>query len=74
MLIANSAKPSNSHSHMLDAQREAFGGVRPMVNMNQLGEAAGTTAYLALSSNTPIPEIDPRQVRALLAKGGSVVI
>ena len=59
---------------MLDAQREAFGGVRPMVNMNQLGEAAGTTAYLALSNKKPIPEVDPRQVRALLAKGGSVVI
>jgi len=59
---------------MLDAQREAFGGVRPMVNMNQLGEAAGTAAYLALANKTPIPKIDPREVRALLAKGGSIVI
>jgi len=59
---------------MLDAQREAFGGVRPMVNMNQLGEAAGTAAYLALSKDTPIPKVDARQVRKLLAKGGSIII
>lgn len=59
---------------MLDAQREAFGGVRPMVNMNQLGEAAGAAAYLALSKNTPIPKVDARRVRKLLAKGGSIII
>jgi len=59
---------------MLDAQREAFGGVRPMVNMNQLGEAAGTAAHVAMTSNVPIPKVDARRVRGLLKKGGSVII
>ncbi|UCE48213.1 MAG: FAD-dependent oxidoreductase, partial [Phycisphaerales bacterium] len=42
---------------MLDADLVAFSAVRVMVNMNQTGEAAGTAAYLALDTNTPIPEL-----------------
>ncbi len=33
---------------MLDAAIIAYSGIRVMVNMNQVGEAAGVTSYLAL--------------------------
>lgn len=59
---------------MLDADLVAFSAVRVMVNMNQTGEAAGTAAYLALESNTPIPKLNVAKIRKILAEGGSVVI
>ena len=59
---------------MLDADLVAFSAVRVMVNMNQTGEAAGTAAYLALDSNTPIPALNATTIRKMLAEKGSVVI
>ena len=59
---------------MLDASLVAFSGIRVMVNMNQLGEAAGVTSYLALDQNKPVREIDPQSVRKELKKGGSIVV
>ncbi len=59
---------------MLDASILAFSGIRVMVNMNQLGEAAGITSYIALNQNKSIREINPEEVRSLLAKGGSLII
>lgn len=59
---------------MLDADLVAFSAVRVMVNMNQTGEAAGTTAYLALTSNTPIPGLNPAKVRKTLEEKGSLII
>lgn len=59
---------------MLDASMISFSGIRVMVNMNQLGEAAGVTAYLALNQNRKIPEIPFKEVRQELAKGGSIII
>ncbi|MBN2315079.1 MAG: FAD-dependent oxidoreductase [Sedimentisphaerales bacterium] len=59
---------------MLDADLVAFSAVRVMVNMNQTGEAAGTAAYLALDSNTPIPALNATTIRKNLAEKGSIVI
>lgn len=59
---------------MLDASMISFSGIRVMVNMNQLGEAAGVTAYLALHQNKTIPGVSSREVRDLLAKDGSLII
>ncbi len=59
---------------MLDADLVAFSAVRVMVNMNQTGEAAGTAAYMALESGAPIAALNIDKLRALLAKGGSVII
>lgn len=59
---------------MLDADLVAFSGVRVMVNMNQLGEAAGVTAYLAMEQNKAIPETDASDVRKTMEKGGSVMM
>lgn len=59
---------------MLDVDPVAHGAVRVMVNLNQTGEAAGVAAWLALSSSTPIPALDPALLRTTLAAGGSLII
>jgi hypothetical protein len=59
---------------MLDASMISFSGIRVMVNMNQLGEAAGVTAYLALNQNKSIPDVQNKEVRQLLSKDGSIII
>ena len=59
---------------MLDADLVAFSAVRVMVNMNQTGEAAGTAAYLALDGKTPIPALNPANVRKMLERKGSIIL
>jgi len=59
---------------MLDADMVAFSGIRVMVNMNQLGEAAGVTSYLALNQNKKVQYVNAEDVRNELKKGGSVII
>lgn len=59
---------------MLDASMISFSGIRVMVNMNQLGEAAGVTAYLALNQNKKVREVSAKDVRNELTKGGSIII
>lgn len=72
--------PSGPHPNviaagrMLDADEVAFGGVRVMVNLNQVGEAAGTAAYIALSEPAGFRGVDPLRLRSLLAAGGSIMI
>ncbi|HSI82324.1 MAG: FAD-dependent oxidoreductase [Candidatus Methylacidiphilales bacterium] len=57
---------------LLDADREAFGGLRVMVNMNQTGEAAGTAASLALKNQCTTAEIDTALLRQTMAEFGSL--
>jgi hypothetical protein len=59
---------------MLDASIISYSGIRVMVNMNQLGEAAGVTSFLALNQSIPISKVDHKKVREELKKGGSIVI
>ena len=59
---------------MLDASLIAFSGIRVMVNMNQLGEAAGVTSFLALNQNKSVQDVDAQSVRDELKKGGSIII
>ena len=51
---------------MLDADEGAFGALRVMVNLNQLGEAAGTAAALCVASDTDIRTLDGVRVRKAL--------
>ena len=55
------------------ADEGAFGALRVMVNLNQLGEAAGTAAYLSINENRRISNVDGRQVQRLLREGGSLL-
>lgn len=58
---------------MLDADRGAFGAVRVMVNCNQMGQAAGTAAYLALREGIGVAEVSPDKLRACLKDQGAVI-
>lgn len=57
---------------MLNADEGAFGALRVMVNLNQLGEAAGVAAYLSLQEDKKVSEILGKQVQTVLRQGGSV--
>ena len=56
---------------MMNADTPSFGALRVMVNLNQIGEAAGVAAYLAINQNKSVQELDPIEVARTLSKGGS---
>lgn len=56
---------------MINADASAFGALRVMVNLNQIGEASGVAAYLAVTQNKSVQELDGAEVARTLAKGGS---
>ncbi len=58
---------------LLDADPEAFGGARVMVNLNQTGEAAGVASALALRHGLDAPEVDSRELRSTLNRHGSLL-
>lgn len=58
---------------MINADASAFGAVRVMVNLNQLGEAAGVGAYLCLHHSCPVWQVDGKELRQLLIQGGSAL-
>lgn len=58
---------------MINADESSFGALRVMVNLNQLGEAAGVAAYIALQENKPIWNVCGKTVRDTLREGGSRV-
>jgi hypothetical protein len=58
---------------MLNADMGAYGALRVMVNLNQLGEAAGCAAALCVDENKAIYEIDGKNVTLNLRKGGSAL-
>lgn len=58
---------------MVNADIGAFGALRVMVNLNQLGEAAGVAAYLCLHEEKTLQSIEGAAVTKLLRKGGSAL-
>jgi 2-polyprenyl-6-methoxyphenol hydroxylase-like FAD-dependent oxidoreductase len=70
-LVPETAENLLVAGRLLDADREAFGGVRVMVNMNQTGEAAGVAAFLALCRAMPGARVDSAELRRALREGGS---
>jgi hypothetical protein len=59
---------------LLDADRGAFGATRVMINCNQMGQAAGTAAVLALRNRQSVTDVDPQQLRHTLTEQGAIVI
>lgn len=51
---------------MLNADEGAFGALRVMVNLNQLGEAAGVAAALSSDRGTDVRALDGKEVRKIL--------
>ena len=47
--------------------------LRVMVNLNQLGEAAGTAAFVSVNENKAVFDLDGTKIRKLLTKGGSAL-
>lgn len=58
---------------MINADKMAFGALRVMVNLNQIGEAAGVAAYLCARSSLPVSKLDGVKVRETLRRGGSAL-
>ncbi|MBL7223765.1 MAG: FAD-dependent oxidoreductase, partial [Candidatus Brocadiae bacterium] len=58
----------------LDADEEAFGGVRVMVNCNQMGQAAGVACHVAIDSGRAVAAIDATKRRATLQAQGAIVL
>lgn len=59
---------------MLDASIVAYSGIRVMVNLNQIGEAAGVASYLAWKQKEKIKNVAAEDVREVLRKGGSIIL
>ena len=73
-LVPRGAKNVLIAGRSIDADQQAFGAVRVMVNCNQMGQAAGVAAWLALDSATDVDAIDVGTLRATLKDQGAVVI
>lgn len=71
-LVPESADNLLVAGRLLDADREAFGGVRVMVNMNQTGEAAGVAAALAVRHQTTVTNVNVALLRQTLGEGGTL--
>jgi hypothetical protein len=59
---------------MISADRGAFGGIRVMVNLNQVGEAAGVAAAIAARDGVPVADVDAEEVRGHLTRLGAVIL
>ena len=59
---------------MISADRAAFGAIRVMVNLNQVGEAAGVAASLAVSNKQAVSDVDAGIVRDQLSELGAVIL
>ncbi len=57
---------------MVAADKGAFGAIRVMINLNQLGEAAGVAAVIACQNRQPTKDIDPGELHKTMAAGGSL--
>ena len=73
ILVQNQYKNIVPVGRMIHADSGAFGALRVMVNINQLGEAAGTAAFLSLDTGNPVYELDGQDVRKLLIAGGAAL-
>ncbi len=58
----------------LDADPGAFGAVRVQVTCNQMGEAAGVGAAIALRQDGRVDQVDPQAVRRELAAVGAIML
>ena len=73
ILVPRGVKNLIPVGRMPNADDGAFGAIRAMVNLNQLGEAAGVAAYLAVNNGRATEELDGTEVTKLLRSGGSAL-
>jgi len=70
-MIHRSLKNAVMAGRMISADPGAFGAIRVMVNLNQVGEAAGTAAHLAIENDCAFNDVDVSVLRKALNNGGS---
>lgn len=73
-MVSQKLKNAIMAGRMISADKGAFGAIRVMVNLNQIGEAAGTAAHLALKNGCPVCDVDAAELRAALNAGGSCLL
>jgi hypothetical protein len=73
-LVPRGAKNVLIAGRSLDADEQAFGAVRVMVNCNQTGQAAGAAAWLALDSGANVDALDTAKLRGILAEQGAAIL
>ena len=73
-LVPRGAKNVLIAGRSIDADEQAFGAVRVMVNCNQMGQAAGAGAWLALDSGADVDAVDVQKLRATLRNQGAAAI
>ncbi len=73
-LVPRGAKNVLIAGRSVDADEQSFGAIRVMVNCNQMGQAAGVAAWLAVDSGADVAAIDTSKLRATLKKQGAAVI
>jgi len=73
-LVPRGSRNVLAAGRMLDADRGAFGAARVMVNCNQMGQAAGTAAWLALRGGVGVAEVSPEELRESLKKQGAAIL
>jgi hypothetical protein len=74
VMVSDKARNIVLAGRMISTDRSAFGAIRVMVNLNQVGEAAGITAALAAAARKPVSEVDAASVRKHLSALGAAVI
>ena len=70
-LVPEKIKNFIAAGRMINADPTAFGALRVMCNLNQIGEAAGVAAYLAIHQNKSVQELDGVEVARTLKACGS---
>ncbi len=70
-LVPEKIKNIIAAGRMVNADPTAFGALRVMCNLNQIGEAAGVAAYLAIHQNKNVQELDGTEVAKTMSAGGS---
>ncbi|MCQ2445512.1 MAG: FAD-dependent oxidoreductase [Clostridia bacterium] len=73
VMIGKEYKNFVAAGRMINADPGAFGALRVMVNLNQMGEAAGVLGYHAVSSGKRVSELDLDKVVSDLRRGGSIL-
>lgn len=58
----------------MDADVNAYGAIRVMINLNQTGEAAGVAAAICSDKDIGNKKLDMSQFKAAMADGGSIVL
>lgn len=73
-MVPKGAKNVLVAGRCVDADPGAFGAIRVMVNANQMGQAAGVAAYLALNASQSVCEVDAAKLRSTLSDTGALVL